>query len=104
MIGAEQGEEDKWLLAGVLDVVAHVARNVADVTRLVVEGARLTARGEDRHAALAREVVLPLVGVRVPVKLADSARFNFDSRSSDCLRDGEIARVGDAYRAAARPG
>src|SRR5438105_8593722 len=79
MIGAEQGKEDEWLIACVLDIVAHVARNVSDVTRLVVERAGLTAGGEDAHAPLAGEIVLPFVGVRVPMKLADRARFDLDS-------------------------
>src|SRR6266567_1906889 len=104
MIGTEQGEEHKWPLAGVLDVVAHVARSVADVTCLVVERAGLTAGGEDGYAPLAGEIVLPFVGVRVPVKLADRARFDFDSGGRDRLRHGEIARVGDAYRTARRLG
>src|SRR5947208_14463224 len=104
MIGAEQGEEHKWPVAGVLDVVAHVARSVADVTCLVVERAGLTARGEDGHAPLAGEIVLPFVGVRVPVKLADRARFDFDSGGRDRLRHGELAGVGSAYRATGRLG
>src|SRR5207237_9450799 len=95
---------DELLIVAVVDRLAHVARNVSDVTRLVVERAGLTAGGEDAHAPLAGEIVLPFVGVRVPMKLADRARFDFDSRGRDRFRHAEIARVGDADRTASRLG
>src|SRR5438105_13467627 len=76
MIGAEQGKEDEWLIACVLDIVAHVARNVSDVTRLVVERAGLAAGGEDAHAHLAGEIILQLDGGRLRMTLAYRARLD----------------------------
>src|SRR5262249_601470 len=73
LVGLPQLEELQLRRARVLDVVAHVPWHEADVAGLVVEGARPGRGGEDRHPGLAGDVVLHLVGVRVPVDLAHAA-------------------------------
>src|SRR3954470_8321704 len=48
-VASEHLEEAERLVAGVLDVVAHGERDVADVARLVVERPRLAAGGKYGH-------------------------------------------------------
>jgi hypothetical protein len=47
----------------------HGEGHVTDIACHEIEGARLTSRSEYAHAALALDVVLPFVGVGVPMQL-----------------------------------
>jgi hypothetical protein len=91
MVGAEHLQERERLVSRVLHVVAHGEGDVADVAGLVVERAGLAGGGEHGHPSLARQVVLPFVGVRVPVQLAQASRLDLHQRRGDSLRDGEVA-------------
>jgi hypothetical protein len=62
----------------------------ADVAGPVIEGPRLAFGSEDRHAAFALDVVLPLVRIRMPVQFAQSARVQFDQRGGDRLEAGKF--------------
>ena len=99
---AEHLQEAQRFIAGVLDVVTHRERYVAHVAGLVVEGAGLAGRGEHGHAPAAADVVLPLVGVRVPMQLAHPARLNLHQRRRDGGSSRKIRRVDDADLASGR--
>jgi hypothetical protein len=83
------------------DIVGQGLLNVAHVAGFEIHGAGAASGGKDGHAALAREEVLPFVGVRVPVQFANTARLDGDD--GGCDRGGylERARVDDAYFAGA---
>src|SRR3954468_6296291 len=59
----EDLEKPQLRIAGVLDVVTHGKRYVADIARLIVERTGLTGRAKHTHARLALDVVLPFVVV-----------------------------------------
>src|SRR6202012_5023441 len=84
----------------VFDIVPHREGHETNIASLKIEGPRLTRRGENTHPRLSVDVILPLVGVRMPMHLTHAARLNFDQCRSDRFRCGKYARVGDAYRAA----
>ena len=85
----EHLQEAQRRVAGVLDIMAHRVRDIADVAGLVIEGARLPRGCEHAHAALAFDVVLPFVGVGMPVQFAHSAGRDFDQCSGNRLRGAE---------------
>lgn len=100
LIGLEYLEHLDGLGADVLHKVAHVARDDAHVTGEVVKGASPPLGSEDGHPGVAGEEEGPLVGVGVPVHLADRAGLDDGVGRGDGLGDGEVARVGDADLAA----
>jgi hypothetical protein len=55
-------------------------RHEADVAGREIERAGLARRREHAHARLAFDVVLPLVGIRMPVQLAHSTQLDLDER------------------------
>lgn len=64
LVGAEDLEDfDVFVVAEVLDEVAHVAGHDANVAGLVVEGAGGALGGEDGDARAAFDEVRPFVGV-----------------------------------------
>src|SRR5260370_24754528 len=70
--------------------------NVAHVAGLEVHGASAAAGGEYGHASLAAKVVLPLVGIGVPMQFADAARLDGYDGSGDGRRYLEGAGINDA--------
>ena len=98
-VGAEDGDEDEVVGAGVDDVVAEALLDVADVAGVEVGGDRGRAGVEHGHPAAALEIVLPLVGVGVPVHGAERPGLDRDQAGGHGLGDAEVAAVGDLHRA-----
>src|ERR1700722_19803353 len=86
--------------ARIFHIVPHRERDEADVPAAEIEGTRLAVGREHPHAPLAAYVVLPFVGVRMPVQLAQAAGLDLDKRGRDVLGSGEYARIGDPPRPA----
>lgn len=97
LVGAEDLKHLNGLVANVLDKVAHVAGDDADVTGDVVKGTGGTLGGEDGDTGAAADEEGPLVGVGVPVHLADRAGLDDGVGSSHGLGDGEVLGVSDAH-------
>jgi hypothetical protein len=57
-------------------------------------------RSEHAHARLAFDVVLPLIGVGVPVQLAHAAQLDLHQRRGDRLRSRKHTGIGDPHRSA----
>src|SRR6266567_1426250 len=95
VITLEDFEEAHRRVAGIFDVMAHGKGNETDIAGTKVEGARLTGRAEHAHARLALDVILPLVGVGVPMQLPHSAGVNLDQGRSgrSNWEDVALARV-----------
>src|SRR6266853_7008793 len=55
-----------------------------------------STRGEDSHASLAADVVLPLIRIRMPVQFAQSARLQLHNCRRN-RRHGEVLRVDDLH-------
>ena len=85
VVALEDLQEPQRRVAGVLDVVTHGEGDVADIVGLEIECARLAGRREHAHACLALDVVLPFVGIRMPVQLAHPAGLDLDQRRRDGL-------------------
>src|SRR5207248_907039 len=81
--------------ACVLDIVAHSERHIADVASLIVECARLTRGAEHAHPGLPLDIILPFVGVWMPMKLPHPPRINFDERCCNCKGYGKHPGIGD---------
>src|SRR2546429_5734013 len=99
VITLEDFEKAHRRVAGILDVMAHGKGNETDIAGAEVEGARLTRSAEHAHACLALDVILPLVGVGVPMQLPHSAGVNFDQGRGD-RANREVAGIGDPHRPA----
>jgi hypothetical protein len=69
-VALEELEKDEVFVARILDVMAERCGDEADVAGLKICRARLRVIEEDGHARLAGNVVLPLVGLWMPVQLA----------------------------------
>src|ERR1700716_3150283 len=81
----EHLQEAQGRCASVLDIMTHGERDVTDISGVKVERSRLTRRSKHAHAALAVEVVLPFISVRMPVQFTQSARFDFHESGGDSL-------------------
>jgi hypothetical protein len=68
-VRGEHLQEDHVGVAGVLDIVAGVGGDVADVIGVKVDSAGIVNREEDGHASLAADPELPFCGVRMPMQL-----------------------------------
>src|ERR1700722_10704599 len=67
-----------------------------DITCLIVESPSFLARGEHRHAASSTQVILPLVGIWVPVHLPHAARLYLDKSGRNRRGCWEVRGVYDA--------
>ena len=92
----EDLQEFQVFIPNILNVVSHVLRYDANVSRQVVESARSVGWGEDCDASSPTDEEGPLVGVRVPVHLADAVGLHYDMCGGDGLADGKITGVCDA--------
>src|SRR2546421_383326 len=79
----------------------HGEWHVADVAGAEVEGARLPGSTENAHARLALDVILPLVGVRMPMHLAHCAGIDLDQGRCNLSGYREHAGISDPRRSAA---
>lgn len=100
LIGAENLKHLNGLVANVLDEMAHVAGHDADVASDVVESAGCALGGEDGDTGASADEEGPLVGVGVPVHLADRTGLDDGVGGGHGLGDGEVLGVGDADVAA----
>ena len=102
LVGAvvEHDQQLEIVGAGILDVVAVALRHVAHVARAHVLGARAAVRSEHAQPGAARDVVLPLVGVGVPMHLAQAARLDAHQRAGHRAGDRELALRHQAIAAA----
>lgn len=96
----EHLQKPQALITCVLDVVPHGERYVPYITGPVIESSGRAIRREHRHARRAREVILPLVVIRVPMHFPHSARLDFYQRRRDCSRNGEVGGIDDAHGSA----
>src|SRR5262245_62066171 len=78
----------------------HRERHKPNIAGLEIEGPCLTGSAEHTHAPLALDPVLPFVGVRMPMELAQSSWLDLDKGCGDRLGSGEHAGIGDPHRPA----
>ena len=84
--------------------MAGAHRDVAGIARLELLRDRLAPAEEDGYLRPTALVVLPLVRVGVPVKLAQSARLELDHRPRHLGRDRELVDRDGALGPAAGAG
>ena len=77
-----------------------VALDVADVPRVEVRGLRSGAGSEHPDLRRAFDVVLPFIGIGVPMQLAQAARDQSHERGGDECVGEEVPAVGDLHRTA----
>ncbi len=68
----------KRRLSDILDVVTQRPRNETDVAFPEIERPRLRCRVKNSHPRFAFEIILPFVGIRVPMEFAQTAGFNLN--------------------------
>ena len=101
LIGAEDLEHLNWLITNVLNKVAHVARHDTYISREIVKGTGVTLGGKDGDSRTALDEERPLIRIRMPMHLANSAGFDNGVGGRDGLGDGEICRISDSDLSAA---
>ena len=72
MVALEHFQKDQIGVADIFDIVRLRLRNVTHIAFLKIHGAGAAARGEHRHAAFAADVVLPFIGVWMPVQFTQA--------------------------------
>src|ERR1700679_4332714 len=92
----EHLKEDEGGVTGILNVVAGDSWDKADVVRIEIHRAGLFAGIEDGHTPRALHVILPLTGVRMPMKLAKASRFHYHEGCGNLLGHGEVFAIDDA--------
>ena len=76
----EHRDEHHVDVADILDVMPEVFLDVTDVSGIEIHRHRIRAGIEHRHLCFALDIILPFVGVRMPVHLANAARTNRHQR------------------------
>ena len=94
----ENLEKNQIRVAQVFDVVRHRSLNVSHIALMEIHRPRVPARCEYRHAPRALHVVLPLVLIRMPVQLAQTAWFQGHDRCRN-IGGWKVFRVNDLYLA-----
>src|SRR5580765_6364726 len=93
----EHLEKDQVCVPSIFDVMQKRLFNVPDVSLLKIHRASAVACGHHRHSPLTRDVILPLVGVGVPVQLPQTSRVYRDHCHRDVSCGLECTRVNDTY-------
>src|SRR5690348_14595652 len=75
-----------------------VALDVADVARVEVRGLCFGAGSEHSDLRRAFDVVLPLIGIGMPMQLAQAAGDQSHERGGDVCVGEEVPAVGDLHR------
>ena len=76
MSAIESDQQAQDAATGVADVVSSAPRHVTDVTGHELFGYRVTPSQINSHLSRTLKIVLPLVGVGVPVKLTHRTRLD----------------------------
>ena len=97
----ESDQQAQDAATDVADVVAGAHRHVTDVTRHELFGYCVTHPQIDSHLSRALKIVLPLIGVGMPVKLTHGARLDLQHGDGHCGRDRKLVRGSRPLRAAA---
>ncbi len=82
--------------ASILNVVRKSLLHVAYVAGFEIQGTSPTAGGKNGHSPFTRHVVLPFIGIGMPMQLAQTTRMNGHDRCRNCGRYLEGAGVHDA--------
>jgi hypothetical protein len=80
--------------------MTEALRHIANITRHELGGRGVWPGVEHRHLSLALDIVLPLVGIRMPVHFAHAARLDRHHYRCNRQRRVEVAGVGDTDRTA----
>jgi hypothetical protein len=64
---------------------------------LGIHGTGVAVSCEDCHSSFASHVILPFIGILVPVQFAQSSGMDDDMRRRDRIRGLENLRIDDAY-------
>jgi len=91
----EHLQELKLSTADVLDIMRQGFLDIANISSLKVHGAGTASCSEHRHSSATADVVLPFVGVRMPMQFADSTGDDGNDRGCDRGGDFEHARIDD---------
>ena len=67
----------------ILDVMRKRLLDVANVALLEIHGTGVAVSCEDCHSSFASHVILPFIGILVPVQFAQSSGMNDDMRRRD---------------------
>src|SRR6185312_5838354 len=80
--------------------MAGGTQHITYVAGSKVHGPGPAAGGEDRHSGLSADVVLPFIGMRMPVQLSQSSRLHGNQRCRNRGGGLEILRISNADFAA----
>src|SRR5271169_4804356 len=98
----ESDQQAQDAATGVADVVSGTHRHVTDVTRHELFGYRVTHPQINSRLSCTLKIILPLVGVGVPVKLTHGSRLDLQHGGGQCGRDRKLIRGNYPLCAAAR--
>lgn len=97
LVGSEDLEHlHRFVVAQILNEMAHVSGDHADVARHIVErpGRPFGAKDGDTRSSFDEEG--PFVGVGMPVHFTHSPRANVEVSGGDGFGDGKVGRICDA--------
>jgi hypothetical protein len=98
----ESDQQAQDAATDVADVVSGTHRHATDFTRYELFGDRVTDPQINTHLSRTLKIVLPLVGMGMPVKFTHGARLDLQHGEGQCGRDRKLVRGNPPLRAAAR--
>ena len=87
-------------VARILHIMRQRLQHVAHISRLKIHGTSAASGGEHGHSSLSCNVVLPFVGVGMPVQFANPSRMHRHNRRRDRGGNFELAGIHNAHLAA----
>src|SRR5262245_53314033 len=82
--GIKPDQHPTRLATDVFNRVPVSLRNVTDIAGMQLLRSESTVGPEHRHAEIALDYVLPFIGVGMPMKFPQSARFKIQDYAGDC--------------------
>src|ERR1700691_4642330 len=87
-------------VARILHIMRQRLQHVAHISRLKIHGTGAASGGEHGHSSLSCNVVLPFVGVGMPVQFANPPRMHRHNRRRDRGGNFELPKIHNAHLAA----
>ncbi len=85
--GVKTDQHPARLATDIFNRVPITLWDVTDIAGVQLLRSKSTVRAKHRHAEIAFDYVLPFIGVWVPMKFAQSARFEIQNYAGDCCRN-----------------
>jgi hypothetical protein len=85
--GVKTDQDPTRLAADIFDRVPKSLWNITNITGVQLFGAKSTVRPKHCYVQVTADYILPFIGVWMPVKFAQGARFEVENYAGNCCRN-----------------